>query len=239
MTPRLLIAPAASGKTQHAIDRLRAIKASDPFAPVTVILPNQIQLAEFRRRLAQSGGAIGVELLTFHLLYAELLTRVDQRRARLTDPLQIRLLRQIVDQLCDAGRLPYFAALRGKPGFIALLRDTLEELKRARIFPNIFLAAVLGLGPRLEELAAIYAAYQDWLQREDWADAEGQGWLAALALKITRRWAATLRLLIVNGFDEFNPTQLGVLTILAQRAQETLITLTGDLDRPRLVASPF
>jgi ATP-dependent helicase/nuclease subunit B len=239
MTPRLLVAPAASGKTQHAIDRLRAIKASDPFAPVTVILPNQIQLAEFRRRLAQSGGAIGVELLTFHLLYAELLTRVDQRRARLTDPLQVRLLRQIVDQLCDANRLPYFAALRDKPGFIAVLRDTLEELKRARIFPNIFLSAVLGLGPRLEELATIYAAYQDWLQRNDWADAEGQGWLAAIALEDHKALGSDLRLLIVNGFDEFNPTQLGVLTILAQRAQETLITLTGDLDRPRLAQRRF
>ena len=239
MPPRLLIAPAASGKTQFAIDRLRAIKASDPFASVTVILPNQLQLAEFRRRLMKSGGAIGVELLTFHLLYAELLTRVDQRRARLTDPLQNRLLRHVVDQLCAAGKLPYFAVLRDKPGFIALLRDTLEELKRARVFPSALGGAVFRLGPRLEELATIYSAYQDWLQREDWADAEGQGWLAAIALENNPSLGRETRLLIVTGFDEFNPTQLGVLTILAQRAQETLITLTGDLSHPRLVHRRF
>jgi ATP-dependent helicase/DNAse subunit B len=239
MTSQLLIAPAASGKTQHAIDRLRAIKASEPFAPITVILPNHIQLAEFRRRLAQAGGAIGVELLTFHLLYAELLTRVDQRRARLSDPLRIHLLRSIVDRLCDADQLPYYAALRGKPGFIALLRDTIEELKRARIYPEVFSSTVLGLGPRLEELAAIYSAYQEWLLREDWADAEGQGWLAALALEDHRDLGKETRLLIVSGFDEFNPTQLGVLTILAQRAQETLITLTGDLSHPRFVHRRF
>jgi ATP-dependent helicase/DNAse subunit B len=239
MPAQLLIAPAASGKTQHTIDRLRAIKASDPFASITVILPNHIQLAEFRHRLAQTGGAIGVELFTFHLLYAELLTRVDQRRARLRDPLRIHLLRSIVDRLSDAGQLPYYAALRGKPGFITLLRDTIEELKRARIYPEVFLSTVLGLGPRLEELAAIYTAYQDWLQREDWADAEGQGWLAALALEDHKNLGGETRLLIVSGFDEFNPTQLGVLTILAQRAQETLITLTGDLFRPRLVHRRF
>ena len=85
-------------------------------------------------------------LLTFHMLYAELLARVDQRRARLTNPLQIRLLRHVVDQLCAAGTLPYYAALRGKPGFIALLRDTLEELKRARVFPIDLGGAVFGLG---------------------------------------------------------------------------------------------
>ncbi|MBI5564302.1 MAG: hypothetical protein HY870_05375 [Chloroflexi bacterium] len=239
MTIQLLIAPAAAGKTQHTIDRLRAIKASDPFAPITVILPNQVQLAEFRRRLTQSGGAIGVELLTFHMLYAELLTRVDQRRARFTDPLQLRLLRQIVDRLCDTGYLPYYAALRGKPGFIALLRDTLEELKRARVYPIAFMGAVIGLGPRLEELAAIYSEYQEWLQREDWADAEGQGWLAAIALDEHQDLGRETRLLIVNGFDEFNPTQLGVLTLLARRAQETIITLTGDLSHPRLVHRRF
>lgn len=239
MPAQLLIAPAASGKTQHAIDRLRAIKASEPFAPITVILPNHIQLAEFRRRLAQAGGAIGVDLYTFHLLYAELLTRIDQRRARLGDPLRIHLLRAIVDRLCDEGQLPYYAALRSKPGFISLLRDTIEELKRARIYPEVFSSTILGLGPRLEELALIYNAYQDWLQREDWADAEGQGWLAALALDEHKNLGNETRLLIVSGFDEFNPTQLGVLTLLAQRAQETLITLTGDLSRPRLVHRRF
>ena len=97
----------------------------------------------------------------------------------------------------------------------------------------------MGLGPRLEELAAIYTAYQDWLQREDWADAEGQGWLAAIALEEHTAIGSDTRLLIVTGFDEFNPTQLGVLTILARRAQETLITLTGDFSRPRLVYRRF
>ncbi|MCX6067173.1 MAG: hypothetical protein NT121_15695, partial [Chloroflexi bacterium] len=44
---------------------------------------------------------------------------------------------------------------------------------------------------------------------------------------------AQTRLIAVSGFDEFNPTQLGVLTLLAQRAQETFITLTGDLQHPQ------
>jgi hypothetical protein len=34
-------------------------------------------------------------------------------------------------------------------------------------------------------------------------------------------------LLLVDGFDEFNPTQLEVLKLLSQRASETIITLTG------------
>ncbi|NIL97635.1 MAG: hypothetical protein GTO62_11030, partial [Planctomycetales bacterium] len=36
---------------------------------------------------------------------------------------------------------------------------------------------------RLIELAEIYDTYQDWLLDHNWADTEGQGWLAALALE--------------------------------------------------------
>jgi ATP-dependent helicase/nuclease subunit B len=239
MSVRLLIAPAGHGKTHNAIERIRALKASDPLAPVTVILPNQIRVAEFRARLAAAGGALGVNLTTFHTLYADLLIRADTPKARLTDPVQIRLLRSIVEQLCAQGQLSHFAPLRGKPGFMALLRDTIEELKRARLYPEVFLSTVMGLGPRLEELVMIYAAYQDWLQREDWADNEGQGWLAAISLEDHNSLGSEIRLLVVNGFDEFNPTQLGVLTILTQRAHETIITLTGDLTRDRLAHRRF
>ncbi len=236
---RLLVAPAAHGKTHYAIDRIRALKASEPLAPITVILPNQIRVAEFRARLAASGGGLGFDLMTFHTLYAELLTRTGEPKARLTDPVQIRLLRGIVDQLCDDNRLRHYAPLRGKPGFVTALRDTIEELKRARVQPDVFFSDVMGLGPRLEELAAIYTAYQDWLLREDWADAEGQGWLAAIALDEHPDLGREIRLLVVNGFDEFNPTQLGVLTVLARRARETIITLTGDTTRARRVHRRF
>jgi ATP-dependent helicase/DNAse subunit B len=239
MTARLLLAPAGRGKTHHAIDRIRATLAAEPLAPVAVILPNQIRLAEFRSRLAASGGALGVELFTFHTLYAELLARAGEPKARLSDPARIHLLRAIVDRLCDEGRLRHYAPLRRKPGFVAALRDTIEELKRARVQPDAFFSAVMGLGPRLEELAAVYGAYQDWLLREDWVDPEGQGWLAAIALEKRADLGREIRLLVVNGFDEFNPTQLGVLTLLARRARETLITLSGDPARPRLAHRRF
>ena len=51
----LLVAPAAHGKTQYAIQRITSLLANEPLAPVTVILPNQARLAELRRRLAMAG----------------------------------------------------------------------------------------------------------------------------------------------------------------------------------------
>ncbi|RJP49508.1 MAG: hypothetical protein C4557_11200 [Anaerolineaceae bacterium] len=241
---RLLLAPAGHGKTERVIQHIQQVLAGEPFAPVIVVVPNSIQAYNFRKRLSESGGALGVEVHAFHTLYAELLTCAEQPIPLLPDPARIRLLRAIVDDLCDRGKSPlplgegqgegirHYAALRAKPGFISLLRNAIEELKRARIFPDDFSASVKGLGARLEEIALVYSAYQDWLQKGNWADNEGRGWLVAIALESTPDLGADTRLLAVSGFDEFNPTQLAVLFLLANRAKETLITLTGDIQNP-------
>ena len=233
---RLLLAPAGHGKTQFVIEQIRATLASEPLSPVIVIVPNSIQAAGFRQRLCAAGGALGVEVHTFHTLYSELLIRAGQPIPLLLDPVRIRLLRSIVDDLCESGAMTHFAALRDKPGFIALLRNSIEELKRARIFPDDFSASVKGLGARLEEIARVYTVYQDWLQKQNWADNEGRGWLAAIALESNPALFADTRYLAVSGFDEFNPTQLAVLSHLANRAKETLITLTGDMEHPQRAA---
>lgn len=233
---RLLLAPAGHGKTQFVIEQIRATLAGEPLAPVIVVVPNSIQAAGFRQRLCAAGGALGVDVHTFHTLYAEILTRAGQPIPLLTDPVRIRLLRDIVDDLCERSAMTHFVALRDKPGFIALLRNTIEELKRARITPDLFTVSVKGLGARLEEIALVYSAYQDWLQKQNWADNEGRGWLAAIALESKPDLGTDPRLLAVSGFDEFNPTQLAVLSLLANRAKETLITLTGDIENPQRAA---
>jgi ATP-dependent helicase/DNAse subunit B len=228
MSPRIPLAPAGQGKTHHCIARIQEVRAKAPLALIWVILPNQAQVAAFRRRLAEEGGALGVQLGTFYTFYAEILARAGQPIPRLLDPVQHRLLRTIVDQLCAEGRLCHYAPLRDKPGFIRLLRALVRELKRARVHRDNFAAAVADGEERLTELAAIYADYQDWLVRINWMDAEGQGWLAVLALEKHPHLCRDLQLLIVDGFDEFNPTQLEVLRLLTGHAAETIVTLTGD-----------
>jgi ATP-dependent helicase/nuclease subunit B len=236
MLPRLLLAPAGHGKTEYIIQRIRQILSEEPLAPVHVIVPNAIQAAGFRQRLVASGGALGVEVHTFHTLYAELLIRAGQPMPLLTDPVRIRLLRAIVDDLCERGRIRHYATLRNRPGFITLLRNGIEELKRARIFPADFSTATRDLPPRLGEVALVYSEYQEWLQRHNWADNEGRGWLAAIALESNPDIMSDTRFLAVSGFDEFNPTQLAVFSLIAGRARETIITLTGDLERPQRAA---
>ena len=92
--------------------------------------------------------------------------------------------------------------------------NLIGELKTARIWPDTFIKAVATLGdePRLRELALVYAAYQERLQAQGWADRAGLGWLAVEALEerapnVAQDWP----LLVVDGFDNFTPVQLALL----------------------------
>ena len=190
----VLLAPAGRGKTAHALDRIRAAQQTDPLSPIWVILPNRPQASAFRRRLAANGGAMGVQLGTFYAVYANVLALAEQPAPRLLDPVQHRLLRSLLDRLIAQRHLRQFAPLRDKPGFIRGLRTLIQELKQARIEPQELTASVetmAGHAPHLQDLAAIYTAYQTWLVDTGWVDAEGQGWLAAIGLEENPRLAAT------------------------------------------------
>jgi len=224
----LFIAPAAEGKTAYALARARQAGGSLAAVP-RIVVASHLQARAARRRLAGMGGAIGVRVLTFDRLYLELLDATGKVYVELSEPVQYRLIRSLVDTL----PLNYYAALVDRPGFVQVLGGLIAELKAARVHPDDFTAAVAELGeePRLAELARVYAAYQGQLQAHGWADRAGLGWLALEALatdtnSVARDWPQV----IVDGFDSFTPIQIAVLQALARRAGELIVTLTGEPD---------
>ena len=259
MSVQLFLAPAASGKTAFALDRVRTAASGLWYSPVAVlrplpwgkdpgspsgangvpprrgmclprlVVPNQLQVAACRRRLAQAGGAMGVRVLTFDQLYAECLNAAGEAYTELSEPVRYRLIRAVVDQLS----LVHYRPLADRPGFIQVLQGLLAELKAARISPEHLAEAVklMGNEPRLRELALVYSAYQERLQQEGWADRAGMAWLAFEALERRAPHVATdWPLVVVDGFDDFTEVQLALLRILALRVGELVITLTGTTD---------
>ncbi len=227
MPVRLLLAPAAAGKTHACLEQVRAVTCQTPFAPVVVVLPDRNQAGAFRRRLAALGGALGVEVYTFGDLYTEILAAAGRSLPVAAEPVIHRALHAAVEALTSRHPLRHYAPIQHYPGFIRALSDLIAELKRARIEPEQFAQAVRGRGPRLEELAALYAEYQAAFIQRGWADPEGLGWLAVLALRENPALLSHWCLLVVDGFDSFNPTQLEALSLLAGQVREMLMTLSG------------
>ncbi|MFN2254032.1 MAG: PD-(D/E)XK nuclease family protein [Candidatus Promineifilaceae bacterium] len=224
MTKQLIVAPAAGGKTTYAI-KLARETAGSLQAEVRVCVPTGLQARAWRRRLAESGGAIGIHVLTFDRLVAACLNASGEAYTELSEPVQYRLLRKVILE----SPLHHYAPISNKPGFVQVAARIITELKSALVDPLQFEKAVISLGDeaRLKELGVIYAAYQEQLQKRGWADRVGLHWLAVEALQerataVCRDWP----LVIFDGFDDFSPSQLALMRIIADRAQDTLITLT-------------
>lgn len=224
MSTHLYLFPAASGKTTYLVAQARALSSGLATTP-RVVVPTQLQARAWQRRLAEVGGALGVRVGAFDALYRDILRAAGEVYVLLTEPIQYRLLRTLI---ADAP-LAYYAPLRNRPGFVQVVQGLVRELKAGGVAPDAFSQAVQTMGdaPRLRELAQLYAAYQERLQPEGWADVAGLGWLAQEALachpEVGRDWTH----LFVDGFDDLTSVQANVLRHLAGRVSELVITLTG------------
>ncbi|MCL6431714.1 MAG: PD-(D/E)XK nuclease family protein, partial [Anaerolineae bacterium] len=239
MPIRLFIAPAGAGKTRFCLGRAQQLSRGQPLCPVWVCVANRAQVISFRQRLAVAGGALGVEIGTFYDLCSDLLLRAGRAPASLEEPLQHRLLRAVIDKAARSGELSHYASLADKPGFVAVLRELIQELKQALVEPSVLAEAVRGAGPRLEELAGLYVAYQRQLSSQSWLDEEELGWQAMRALAGDPTVASDWSLLAVDGFDHLNPTQVALLKALAPRVGELIVTLTCTAGRQRLAQRRF
>jgi len=224
MPKQLILAPAASGKTDATIQLARQTTVSG-LTEVRICVPTALQARAWQSRLATAGGALGIHVLTFDKLVAACLNEAGEAYTQLSEPVQYRLLRTVIDGVS----LTHYAPIKTKPGFIQIAGQLIAELKSARIGSNAFTQGVAQLGDesRLRELADIYTAYQAQLQTQNWADRAGLHWLAVEAL--AERAPAACRhwpLLIIDGFDDFTPIQLALLTLLADRVGQFTITLS-------------
>lgn len=237
--PKLLLSPVGAGKTEAVLNALTEAKNDKPLAPVWVLLATERQIHTFKRRMLDetrhSRIFFNIEYFNFYTLYSRLLELAHQPQKCLDENARYRLLRQIIQQ--EAGSLKVFGRIADRPGLAKVLADFIYELKAARVWPDEFKKAAQT--DRDHDLAHLYGVYQDVLRKHRLVDLEGQGWLAVEAVDNDLTLANKVRLLIVDGYDQFSPLQADLLAALAGRVGETLITLTHVADREHTVGKRF
>jgi ATP-dependent helicase/nuclease subunit B len=236
-----LLASVGAGKTEAAQSRLTDLKRSDPFAKVWCLLATERQIYAFRQRLMERPDAadtyVNVEFFTFYTLYHYILESAGNPQRVLDNAARYRLLRLLLAKLDADGELDVFGRIAQTPGFIRLMADFLYELKQSMTDPRKF--GLAALTDKDREVARIYALYQDMLRQNAMVDREGEGWLALDELENNKRLYRDIALLLVDGYDQFNPLQSQLLTLLASRAGETLITLTQVPGREATIGKRF
>lgn len=234
---QLLLARVGAGKTLAVQEKLRALKRQQPLAKVWVLLSTERQIADFRARYAQqSRVTFNVETFNFYSLYHHLLARSGAPQRVLDDAARFTLIRALLADLYpDGGGI--FGGISQTPGFIRIIATFLYELKQNLVHPDAFQA--VARTPKEVELATIYSEYQLALTRHNLVDREGEGWLALEAVEQLPELAQDVDLLLVDGYDQFNPLQAALLAALGGQVRESLVTLTTIPGREATIGRRF
>ncbi|MAT43650.1 MAG: hypothetical protein CL609_15035 [Anaerolineaceae bacterium] len=239
MAVELLISPPASGKTESCIQRIKTIQKEHPLAKIRVVVPDRVQAAAFRKRLAIAGGSLGTQVGRFTDLYYSILQKSGNDMPLASSPLLHRLIQEIVNDAVNEGDLPYYQSISGFPGFILALQNSFAELKRAFIDSESFIEITQSGTPAQKDLGTLYQRYLTRLKSLNWADPEDINWLAISSLKNNPICVSDTRLIVVDGFDSFNGAQFQFLKLLSEGANEILITFPGESDSERFAHHRF
>ncbi len=238
----LLCGPPGSGKSAQAQQRYVTWlqgHTDDPRAAdrALFLVPSAEHRQETSLALLDAGlpGLYDPRLFTFLSLAEAVLEANHEPARRLSGAQRELLLTDVVQKLYRDGVAGKLGPVANLPGFVAGLGRLIMELKQSRVSADqwLELANEAGLGnhPVTPVLHEVYLAYQQRLKTVGLHDEPGLLWeLHDLLQDGKQKPLESLKLLLVDGFDEFTRAQLDILRLLAEGAEGVVITLCLEKD---------
>ena len=144
-----------------------------------------------------------------------------------------RLVRGVLWELKNKGKLSTFEAVWDKPGFVNEIVQWLREVRAQRISLETFRDYATQSGDIREiQLAEIYQLFLDMLNKDELADSERLQTLASEKLVENPSILGSEEVFITLGFDQFSPLQIHLLHALSTQYASFSIYLLWDEKRP-------
>lgn len=236
MSIRIIIAPPAGGKTAHCTRKVHEIYDQAKLQPIHVIVPDSLQKSEWRNRLASEighSGFIGISVTTFNGFAQMILEQSGDRRPVLEEHLNMLC----VEEAIGRSKLLRYDPIRTKEGFVSELVSTFNEFLLSDLHPEVIRATADT--PERQDVLEIFENYLAVLREHQWLSSS---FVITAAGEVLQNGFAGLEdcpLLVVDGFDEFQKSQLQLLRMLSAEIPEIIITLPGEKDNDRFAFEPF
>jgi ATP-dependent helicase/nuclease subunit B len=175
-------------------------------------------------------------VMTFPAFAEAVLRSAGEPVEEISPVIKQRLIRTVIDELKNAGQLPYFSPIAATTGYPQLVMSFIAELKREEIWPEQFaeVSAAENQSDKDRELALIYTTYQNRLLNAKLYDGEGRFWAARdVAARSGLGPFANLSLVVVDGFSDFTHTQYELLAHLSRSAERMRISLPLETPQTR------
>ena len=195
---------------------------------VVVLAPTRGAAADFLRAHCGDAGLWGAHALALPHLAAQLASP-ELARWNLAPVSQLgleALVARVVHELRASNRLDYFSPVADTPGFVRAAARTLSELRMENVEPS----DLERTGPPGSDLARLYLAFAEQLQRQSLSD---RATLYGLALKASESGAHRLlgRPLLLLDLPIVSARQRELLAAIVERSPAVLaLTLEADLE---------
>ncbi len=196
---------------------------------IPVVVPTNLLALRLSRELAaRTGGHLNVRFLTlkdFASTFASL--PLNGERAILPKRADEVILRRLLDGGAAEGG--YFDAIAERPGLATAVLRTIRDLKEAWYNPESFTASARTAGllargrgrqNKLWELSRLWSAYEEFKEREGWAD--DLDLMRAAATSLEAGDATRRPHLLLYGFYDLNALQKRLVGAYARSADTTV-----------------
>jgi len=151
-------------------DAIRSLRASNPFLPVTVVVPNRLLGVWLSRSIFRDTGHMAIEFVLAHELAWKVAATslLREGRARLPENVGLAvLLGAIPDAVADASTPDYLREAVRTAGFAPAALRTIEDLATAELRPEQLEAAAPNAADpeRLRLVARLWRAYAAGLEK--------------------------------------------------------------------------
>jgi ATP-dependent helicase/nuclease subunit B len=229
--------PALEDALLESLDVRRGGGDSDQ---IPIVVPTNLLALRLSRALAvRIDGHQNVRFLTlkdFAATFASL--PLDGNRAILPKRADEVILRRLLDDGAAEGG--YFDAIAERPGLATAVLKTIRDLKEAWHDPESFAAGARAAGlmargrgrqNKLRELGQLWSAYEEFKEREGWAD--DLDLMRAAVTSLEAGEAAGRPPLLLYGFYDLNALQKRLVSAYARTADTTVFFPYVDIEQYR------
>lgn len=192
-----------------------------------LIVPTQRTVQQRTRRILSEHalpGLLGNPIVTFEKFAEALLDDSTAIRLRVPALTQHVLLQQAIEKQRGSESFAFLGEAAQSAGFLQHVQRIISQLKQSAIDPEQFHARVVQRKrgtPFDAVVAEVYTAYQESLVESGACDLQGMYWLADEACqKEQPRSLESIDTLLIDGFDDFTPSEFRLIQSVAPHVKE-------------------
>lgn len=226
------LGPANNRKQGELIDKAIEYLEENKGDKFYYLLPNEKLLKKYRWEfIDRLGSAFEINLFTFDDIVNKILENIPIKK--IDNPMKNIIMKQVLEKLKSEERIIYYRDFVHMEGFIFSVNDIIGEIKRSLINPEEYLKKCPDM-PNYREIGIIYREYEDFLNRYNLYDREGE-YFKSIELLRDSEVLEDIDFIIIDEFYDFRPIELAILKELIKGNMDIYINMPFDMESKSII----